>query len=204
MCMSTVRSSTVRLCCIAVLAALILLMTFTGIGYIPLGPLKLTLLALPVAIGGAVLGPTAGLLLGTIFGLSSFFTCFGMDAFGSVLLGINPVATAVMCILPRMLAGFLPALLAAGIRHRKKPVLSAAVSCGLTAGLNTLLFLGALWLLFGQQLASDPRVTELLGGAVTTFTAVLVGFAGVNALVEIALNLTVGTAVSTALSKVLK
>lgn len=203
--MSTVRSSTVRLCCIAVLAALILLMTFTGIGYIPLGPLKLTLLALPVAIGGAVLGPKAGLLLGTIFGLSSFFTCFGMDAFGSVLLGIHPVATAVMCILPRMLAGFLPALLAAGIRRRwKKPVLSAAVSCGLTAGLNTLLFLGALWLLFGQQLASDPRVTELLGGAVTTFTAVLVGFAGVNALVEIALNLTVGTAVSTALSKVLK
>ena len=98
--MSTVRSSTVRLCCIAVLAALILLMTFTGIGYIPLGPLKLTLLALPVAIGGAVLGPTAGLLLGTIFGLSSFFTCFGMDAFGSVLLGINPVATAVMWLLP--------------------------------------------------------------------------------------------------------
>lgn len=203
--MSTVRSSTVRLCCIAVLAALILLMTFTGIGYIPVGPLKLTLLALPVAIGGAVLGPKAGLLLGTIFGLSSFFTCFGMDAFGSVLLGINPVATAVMCILPRMLAGFLPALLAAGMRRRfKKPVLSAAVSCGLTAGLNTLLFLGALWLLFGQQLASDSRVIELLGGAVTTFTAVLVGFAGVNALVEVALNLTAGTAISTALNKVLK
>lgn len=202
--MSTVRSSTVRLCCMAVLAALIVLMTLTGIGYIPLGPLKLTLLALPVAIGGAVLGPTAGLILGTIFGLTSFFTCFGMDALGTVLLGIRPWAMAVVCIIPRMLAGYLPALLAKWLRRRWNPALSAAVSCGLTAGLNTLLFLGSLWWLFGKELASDPQVTTVLGGSVNTFAAVLIGFAGVNALVEIALNLTVGTAVSAALVKVLK
>ena len=202
--MSTVRSSTVRLCCMAVLAALIVLMTLTGIGYIPLGPLKLTLLALPVAIGGAVLGPTAGLILGTIFGLTSFFTCFGMDALGTVLLGIRPWAMAVVCIVPRMLAGYLPALLAKWLRRRWSPAPAAAVSCGLTAGLNTLLFLSSLWLLFGKELASDPQVTTLLGGSVGTFAAVLIGFAGVNALVEIALNLTVGTAVSAALVKVLK
>lgn len=203
--MSTVRSSTVRLCCMAVLAALIVLMTLTGIGYIPLGPLKLTLLALPVAIGGAVLGPTAGLILGTVFGLTSFFTCFGMDAFGSVLLGIRPWAIAVVCIVPRMLAGYLPALLAALLRCRRCPApLAAAVSCGLTAGLNTLLFLSSLWWLFGRELASDPQVMALLGGSVNTFAAVLMGFAGVNAIVEVALNLTVGTAVSTALARVLK
>ncbi len=203
--MSTVRSSTVRLCCMAVLAALIVLMTLTGIGYIPLGPLKLTLLALPVAIGGAVLGPAAGLFLGTVFGLTSFFTCFGMDAFGSVLLGIRPWAIAVVCIVPRMLAGYLPALLAAFLRCRRCPApLAAAVSCGLTAGLNTLLFLSSLWWLFGRELASDPQVTALLGGSVNTFAAVLMGFAGVNAIVEVALNLTVGTAVSTALVRVLK
>lgn len=202
--MSTVRSSTVRLCCMAVLAALIVLMTLTGIGYIPLGPLKLTLLALPVAIGGAVLGPTAGLILGTVFGLTSFFTCFGMDALGTMLLGIRPWAMAVVCIVPRMLAGYLPALLVKWLRQHWNPALSLAVGCGLTAGLNTLLFLGSLWWLFGKELASDPQVTALLGGSVNTFAAVLIGFAGVNALVEIALNLTVGTAVSAALVKVLK
>lgn len=203
--MSTVRFSTVRLCCMAVLAALIVLMSLTGIGYIPLGPLKLTLLALPVAIGGAVLGPTAGLILGTVFGLTSFFTCFGMDALGTILLGIRPWATAVMCIVPRMLAGYLPALLAAQLRRRRCPMaLTAAVGCGLTAGLNTLLFLGSLWCLFGKELASDPQVTGLLGGSVNTFAAVLMGFAGVNALIEIALNLTAGTAISAALAKALK
>ena len=203
--MSTVRSSTVRLCCMAVLAALIVLMTLTGIGYIPLGPLKLTLLALPVAIGGAVLGPTAGLILGTVFGLTSFFTCFGMDALGTVLLGIHPWAMAVVCIVPRMLAGYLPALLAAQLRRRHCPTaLASALSCGLTAGVNTLLFLSSLWWLFGKELASDPQVTALLGGSVNTFVVVLIGFAGVNAIVEIVLNLTVGTAVSTALIKVLK
>lgn len=207
--MSTIRSSTLRLCCIGVLAALLILMTLTGIGYIPIGPLKLTLLALPVAIGGAVLGPRAGLILGTVFGLTSFFTCFGMDAFGTVLLGVQPFFTAIVCIVPRMLAGWLPALLCTWLQRRSRAngiaaVGTAALSCGLTAGLNTLLFLGALWLFFGRDLAGNPAVTDVLGGSVTTFAAVLIGFAGVNAIIEVVLNLTAGTAISVALQKALK
>ena len=142
--MSTVRSSTVRLCCIAVLAALLILMALTPLGYIPIGPLRLTLLMLPVAVGGAVLGPRAGLVLGTVFGLTSFFTCFGTDPFGAVLLGISPLRTAVMCIVPRMLAGLLPALLCRLIRRRSSGravgVAATALSCALTAALNTLFF----------------------------------------------------------------
>ena len=38
----------------AILCALILLMTFTGIGYIPIGPLKLTFNVVPVAIGAVI------------------------------------------------------------------------------------------------------------------------------------------------------
>lgn len=205
--MSTVRSSTVRLCCIAVLAALLILMALTPLGYIPIGPLRLTLLMLPVAVGGAVLGPRAGLVLGTVFGLTSFFTCFGMDPFGAVLLGISPLRTAVMCIVPRMLAGLLPALLCRLIRQRSAGravgVAATALSCALTAALNTLFFLGTLWLLFGSALANDAQVTALLGGAVTTFAAVLVGLAGVNAIVEVAVNLIAGTAISAALQKAL-
>lgn len=193
-----------ELCCIAVLTALIVLMALTGIGYIPIGPLKLTLNTLPVAIGGAVLGKKAGLILGTVFGITSFMTCLGilfpLDAFGAILFGINPYLTFVMCVVPRMLCGFLPALLRDWLKkYDRHHVWTSALSCGLTAALNTLLFLGSLWLFFAQDLAGDPNLTNLLGGAVTSFVTVLVVFAGVNALVEIGVNLTLGTAISKAL-----
>ncbi len=194
-----------QLCCTGVLAALIILMTLTGIGYIPIGPLKLTLNTLPVAIGGAVLGPQAGLILGTIFGLTSFATCFGMDAFGTVLMGINPVLVFLMCVLPRVLCGWIPALLRQWLqRYDRHHIWTSALSCGLTAALNTLLFLGSLWLYFGHDLATDPNLINLLGGAVTSFVTVLVVFAGINAVIEIGVNLTLGTAISKALMKAVR
>lgn len=200
---------TVQLCCTAVLMALIIFMTLTGFGYIPVGPLKLTLNALPVAIGGAVLGPYAGLVLGGTFGLTSFATCFGMDPFGTVLLGIDPVKTFIMCVVPRLLCGVLPALLCAWLRKctantHWNQIWTSALSCGLTALLNTALFLDALWLFFGHDLATNEQLINLLGGAVTSFWAVLIGFAGVNAILEVALNLTAGTAISKALLHVVR
>ena len=194
-----------QLSCTGVLAALIILMTLTGIGYIPIGPLKLTLNTLPVAIGGAVLGPTAGLILGTVFGLTSFATCFGMDAFGTVLMGISPIFTFLMCVLPRVLCGWLPALLRKWLqRYDRQQLWTTALSSGLTAGLNTLLFLGSLWLYFGKDLATDPNLINLLGGAVTSFVTVLVVLAGVNAIIEIGVNLVLGTAISKALLHVIR
>ena len=208
--MAKISQKTVQLCCTAVLMALIIFMTLTGFAYIPVGPLKLTLNALPVAIGGAVLGPYAGAVLGATFGLTSFATCFGMDPFGTVLFGIDPIKTCIMCVVPRVLCGLLPALLCVMLRKNSKnrhwnQVWTSALSCGLTALLNTLLFLGALWLLFGHEMATNEQVIAALGGqAVTGFIAVLVGFAGVNAILEVALNLTAGTAVSKALLHALR
>ncbi len=181
----------------AILAALILLMTFTGIAYIPIGPLKLTLNALPVAVGAVVLGPMAGLLLGAVFGLSSFLTCvLGMDAFGVLLLGISPVETFLMCMVPRLLCGLLPALLYRALKKvDKNGTVSAAVACTATAVINTLLFMGALWLFFIDDIASNPQIIELLGGVIDSFPALFAAFAGVNAAVEAAGNLILGAAI---------
>ena len=199
----------VQLCCTAVLMALIVFMTLTGFAYIPIGPLKLTLNVLPVAIGGAVLGPYAGAVLGATFGLTSFATCFGMDAFGTVLCGIDLFETFIMCVVPRVLCGLLPALLCVWLRKNPRSkqwnqIWTSALTCGLTALLNTVLFLGALWLFFGRELATNEQLITMLGGAVESFVAVLVGLAGVNAILEVALNLIAGTAVSKALLHALR
>ena len=46
-----------------------------------------------VVIGAIILGPTAGAILGGVFGITSFIQCFGISAFGTLLFGINPVLT---------------------------------------------------------------------------------------------------------------
>ena len=41
-------------------------------GYIPAGVLSFTIMVLPVAIGGVLMGTPAGLILGLTFGVTSF------------------------------------------------------------------------------------------------------------------------------------
>ena len=190
----------------AMLSALIILMTFTGIGYIPIGPLKLTFNVLPVAVGAVLLGPLYGAILGTVFGLSSFFTCFGMDALGTVFLGIHPFLLFIMCVVPRILCGLLPALLFKAFpKNNAGEIIGSAVCCMLTAVLNTIGFLSLMWLFFAKDLATNPKVLELLQGvSIDSIITLFVLFAGVNALIEAGVNLILGSAICKALMKMVK
>lgn len=194
--MSTKRKSTinplvVEMTMTAILAALIILMTFTPIGYIPVGPVKMTLLTLPVAVGSIVLGTRSGLILGGVFGLTSFYTCFGMDFVGMGLLSINPFLTFVMCVVPRLLCGYLPALIYKAISKNgtKRTMLAIPVSAASVAIINTVLFLCSMWIFFGENLS------DVVGVAIDNLFALFALFAGTNGLIEIAVNIVVGTAI---------
>ena len=65
-----------RMVILAVLIALTLVMALTPLGYLKIGALSISFLCIPIAIGATVLGPTAGLILGTLFGITSFVQCF--------------------------------------------------------------------------------------------------------------------------------
>lgn len=202
---TTRRSSTLELTVIAILVALLILMTVTGIGYIPIGLLKLTLLTLPVAVGASLCGVKAGLILGTVFGLTSFATClFGVDALGALLLSLGPkqaVFLCVTCVVPRVLCGLLPSLLHKAVAPKNKTA-ADALSCACVALINTALFLGFFWIFFMSELKNDPGVQKLFGGAVESFGRLFVLFAGWNALIEVGVNLLLGTAICKALRPV--
>lgn len=198
----TKNQKTFTLTVTALLMALQIVMTFTGIGYIPVGPLKLTLLTLPVAIGAVVCGPYTGFVLGATFGLTSFATAvLGMDALGALLLSFGwkyALFLAIVCIVPRILCGWLPALLNKWMKI-KNETLSALICCPLVAIINTALFLGAFWLFFAGDLQSGD-----LGFTVSSLWVLFVTWAGVNALVEVGVNLVLGTAIVAALRPVVK
>ena len=76
-----------RMVILAVLIALTLVMALTPLGYLKIGALSISFLCIPIAIGATVLGPTAGLILGTLFGITSFVQCFGHgNAFNQLVL----------------------------------------------------------------------------------------------------------------------
>ena len=61
----------------AMLCAILLVMSFTPLGYLNIGPLAISFNMIPVAIGAIALGPVGGLILGGVFGITSFLQCLG-------------------------------------------------------------------------------------------------------------------------------
>lgn len=189
---------------LATLVAILLLMEVTGVGLIriPLFPgLEFTIMQVPVIIGAIVMGPMAGGILGGIFGIISFWECFGKSAFGVVLMGVNPLYTFLVCVPTRLIMGaacgwiFL-ALTQLDRSKQKLFCFGAASLCG--ALLNTTLFMSALVLFFYQTEFIQGFVTALGVANPLTFIVTFVGFQG---LIEAIICCVTGAAVSKALYK---
>ena len=50
-----------------------LVMKLVGLGSVPMGPLYMSFLTLPIAVGAITMGPAVGALLGGVFGAVSFY-----------------------------------------------------------------------------------------------------------------------------------
>ena len=71
------NEKTIKMVQMAILIAVLLVMSFTPLGYLHIGPLSISLLTIPVVIGAMLIGPGAGAVLGAVFGITSFAQCFG-------------------------------------------------------------------------------------------------------------------------------
>ena len=191
----TQKTKTIAL--MGILTALLILMAFTPIGYLKVGAISISFLMIPVAIGAIALGPWAGAALGGVFGITSFVQCFGMDAFGTFLMDINPFFTFLMCVGARVLAGLCAGFVAKGFKlladnlnKKQKPGSSLAVRCagysvtGLCAALlNTAFFMGTLILFFWNNTEFIAKMNEW-GIETSTLAKFFAAFVGTNALVE--------------------
>jgi len=180
---------------------IILLMSFTPLGYLRTAGLEVSLITIPVAIGAMIIGPRAGLLLGTVFGLTSFYQCFGMSPFGAALLGINPFLTFLVCVPTRAIMGWLTGMLFIAVEKLDRSKTICFFIGGIIAALlNTVLFMGALMLFFWNT----EYIQSINAGVgnLSIFAFVLT-FVGVNGLLEMPATCIVGGVVSKTLRKVL-
>lgn len=192
------KFDTKRMVLLAMLTGILVVMSFTPLGYLNIGPLAISLNMIPVAIGAVALGPLGGAVLGAVFGITSCLQCVGIggtSAMGVILFEINPFLALLQRFLPRLLAGWIAGWVYKGVTKATNSAVSAFVTGLSAAALNTILFMTSLVMIFGRT----EYLQKLINGRnVLVFVC---AFVGVNAIVEmLAATLVVG-AVSAALMK---
>lgn len=180
-----------RMVTLAMLGAIMLVMSYTPLGYLNIGPLAISLNMIPVGIGAITLGPVGGMILGAMFGISSFLQCLGIGGvsqMGVILFEINPFLAFVQRFFPRLLAGLLSGWIFLALNKLKYHGFACFATGFSAAILNTVLFMLALVLLFGDS----AYMQDLIGGkSIIVFVCT---FVGINAVVEmIAVTAVVGT-----------
>lgn len=206
-------ASTLSMVQLALFSAIILAMAFTpGLGYIPLGVTRATIIHLPVIIGGILLGPKKGAFLGGVFGLTSLInntinptvTSFTFSPFYS---GGN-LWSLVICFIPRILIGVVAYYVykalcllwkAAG---KQKNNLFDVVSLG-AAGLlgsmtNTVLVMGLIYYCFGKSYAAAKGI------GFEALYDVILGVVAVNGVLEALVAAMITAVVCKVLLRVLK
>ena len=113
------NEKTYELVLTALFTAIIVIMAFTPLGYIPWVVINATIIHIPVILGALFLGPKKGAFLGFVFGLTSFinntFKAATASAFvfspvlAADIIGISGVfKSTYICFVPRILVGIIP------------------------------------------------------------------------------------------------
>lgn len=190
------RTKTLRLVQLAFLTALVAVLQLLSY-YIATPNFSLSLVLLPIMIGGVLLGPGAGAFLGGVFGIVTFIACAaGLDKSGLLLFTISPILTFAICFVKGVLAGLVSSLVYKLMYKltKKRLLPSVLVASAFTPLVNTLVFY------LGMILFFRPTLTEWAGGT-DILTFVFLALIGVNFVVEFLINVILCPILSLALSK---
>lgn len=178
--MKTTSTSVKRLTKLALLIAIELVMRAIGLGAVPVGPLNMSFLTLPIAMGAILCGPLEGMVMGAIFGILSLTDAIsGRSAMTGAFFAISPVHTVILCVGMRLLMG-----LCCGYVYRlcrkadHKGIWSYFVGAISAPLLNTLFFMGYIVLVFYRCDFVQNLVTKLGAANPLMFVVLLVGVQG--------------------------
>lgn len=167
---------------LAMLCGVLLVMGITGIGFIPFPVIKATTMHIPVILGAVLLGPSAGGVLGGVFGLCSIWV--NTTSPGLLSFAFSPFMTteglpgvvkslwiALGCrILFGIIAGWLWKLFK---KIFKQDYAALPVTAAVSTLCHTILVMGSIYFLLAQQYAEAKNVaiTAVFGLVMGTVTA---------------------------------
>ena len=180
--MKTKKKDTRYLTSVALMAAIVIVLANTPLGMIQLPIIKATTVHIPVIIGAVLLGPSAGAILGTVFGICSLISntmaptllSFAFSPFMStsgIPGALKAIWVSVGCrILIGVAAGWLWILFA---RLKVNQIIALPIVGFVGSMVNTITVMGSIYLLFAQQYAEakEVAVTAVWGLVMGTVTA---------------------------------
>ncbi len=167
---------------VALMAAIVIVLANTPLGMIQLPIIKATTVHIPVIIGAVLLGPSAGAILGTVFGICSLISntmaptllSFAFSPFMStsgIPGALKAIWVSVGCrILIGVAAGWLWILFT---RLKVNQIIALPIVGFVGSMVNTITVMGSIYLLFAQQYAEakEVAVTAVWGLVMGTVTA---------------------------------
>ena len=167
---------------VALMAAIVIVLANTPLGMIQLPIIKATTVHIPVIIGAILLGPSAGAILGFVFGMCSLLSntmaptllSFAFSPFLSttgVPGALKAIWVSVGCrMLIGIVAGWLWILFS---KLKVNPTISLPVVGFVGSMVNTVAVMGSIYFLFAQQYAQakEVAITAVWGLIMGTITA---------------------------------
>ena len=197
------NTNTKTLTRVALLVAIELVMKLVGLGSVPVGPLYMSFLTLPIAVGAITMGPAVGALLGGVFGAVSFYDAItGASAMTGALFQVSPLNTFILCVGMRVLMGLCCGLIFKALQELDKSRAWSYILSAMSAlALNTLFFMGYIVLAF----YGCDYVQNLVSvkGAANPFMFVVL-LVGVQGVAEFLVSGILGGIVARAVAKFLK
>lgn len=137
--MNNSNGKTRRLAGLALFTAIVVVLQLLG-SFIKVGPFAVSLVLIPIVVGAAVYGVSAGAWLGFVFGVVvTIAVVTGADAGGYIMFSARPVMTVLVCLIKGTAAGLVAvrsiAPSAKSTRSRRyrrgrgRPVVNTGCSC---------------------------------------------------------------------------
>lgn len=187
------QTNVFKITILSMFLAILIAQTFIPmLGYIPLGPIDVTIVHVTVILVAVLFGPKMGSVLGTTWGLLSMIRAY-MQPTPFNIVFLNPVVS----VLPRLIVGFLSGVLFLFFRKKFSDKVSYAVTAGIGTLINTVLVLGSIYLFASETYA------EALGISETLLLGALVTVAGTNGIIEMIASVIILPLIAIPLSKVI-
>lgn len=163
---------------VGLFTAIVVVLQFLG-GGIKFGMFSISLVLVPIVVGSAVYGWKAGAWLGFCFGAAVL-----MSGDAAAFLAVDPLGTVLTVLLKGTCCGMIAGLVYA-LLEKHNNVLAVFAAALLCPVVNTGVFLGGCWIFFLDTVAEWGRGLGYDNVAAYMF----LGLAGVNFLIEVAVNM---------------
>lgn len=179
---------------IAMLVAILIIQTFVPmLGYIPLGPINITIVHITVILAAILFGKKTGLIIGTIWGTLSLIRTI-VQYLPTNQMFLNPLIS----VLPRAIVGWLSAVVFEALDKRFTGHWKYSVTAFVGTATNTVLVLGGIYLFAADLYAElfEMDVDQVFGALVAIVTT--------NGVIEVVASMVILPLLAIPLTKFLK